>query len=399
MPGRSRDLPTDRASRQAKSSKASAVQPSRELRSAADDREELILRVARPLFLALGIGSSWLIGKAVVHFDGEALTKFETLKRESKATKGQRGTCLFPHANFLVVDKVIAGQDPIGWQDFYGVVVASAYRESGSAEFKLAVANTVEQLTTRESAEADDTKLKYLSKLEAANRKIATADDLHARCPDEDAKAALLAQVNSARAVRDALLAKQGAVVEAVHEKYSRIKVTRSAMDQRIARRKARAEAKAAELHTRQAAAGGAQQADGAAAIADVVTSTPVAARQPASPTVGFADLEEVDLAIKSELHLWVDDYPDDAAGNEKLDKVLTKAHKTTHKDLIAKLAISTLSAMVMEVTFSGRVVACVRALVAKDVASPATREQPGAGRPPPPPQAAMIDDVVLAEF
>lgn len=121
-------------------------------------------------------------GEAVVFFDGEALSIFEQLKRDSKPQRGKagQGKGLRPHANFSVVDAVTRGADPITWQDFFGPLVSHAYKKSDTVLYKTALGNTIEQLTALESAEVDEVPIRFAPKLAAANRKIATADNLRA---------------------------------------------------------------------------------------------------------------------------------------------------------------------------------------------------------------------------
>jgi Skp family chaperone for outer membrane proteins len=112
-------------------------------------------------------------------------------------------------------------------------------------------------------------------KLSKANQKIAIVDTLHARQEAGTAKKALAEELESKRAIRDALLTTEKKEIDEVNTKFDSIKETRALIDARKERLQKRADEKAQALHSRRAAAGDTTATDGAAAINAVNATTP----------------------------------------------------------------------------------------------------------------------------
>ena len=195
---------------------------------------------------------------------GEALTKFETIKRAgSPHTKGKDK---LKNANFSLP---LSGS-ALEWQDFWGTLLGWAYRQDAASDFKAVLANTIEQLD--ELAEKAEAKVrgKYDAKLKKSSTEIAKVDLAHVAAAAGPKKDGLAGQLESLRAARDGLLKEQSDELTALEARFDKMRETRGEMDAQKAAKVAKAKAAVEALHTRAAPAGGTSAEDATRALKEV---------------------------------------------------------------------------------------------------------------------------------
>lgn len=88
-------------------------------------------------------------GMFKVHLPAEALKAFETAKRATKSKTSGKGKAKvvtpMPYSNY----KLPLHGEIIGWQEFFGVLVAKVYKESDTAAFKILMSNSSDEIEVR----------------------------------------------------------------------------------------------------------------------------------------------------------------------------------------------------------------------------------------------------------
>ena len=229
-------------------------------------------------------------GMYIIYFPGTALEAFEKAKREVKSKESGKGknkiVTPMPYRNY----KLPTTGEVITWQDFFGTLIARAYKESDIAAFKIVTKHSSAEIEAMGKAKVREVQSKYEVKLERASTEIADCELKHEQAKDSAVKEALAKQLGSHRAARNALLAKQDEEITALELQYDGYKEMARTREKLIAEKNAKSQEAAAALFRRREAAGGATAEDGAAALAavagpsGVVPAPPTAEAQAAMP-------------------------------------------------------------------------------------------------------------------
>ena len=199
-----------------------------------------------------------------VQLDRDALLKFEEIKRAGNPNA--KGPARLKHSRFTLP---LSGP-ALNHSDFWNVLVGYAYRQAGSADFKLVSNNTKEQIEALACTEEAKVTGKFNAKIEAATRKVAKIDLAHSEAEPWPAKEGLAVQLQALRDARDGLVTQRSAAKEEVEAKYAKMLEVRAEMDAQKQALIDKAKKARDALFTRKEAAGGASATDGAAALARV---------------------------------------------------------------------------------------------------------------------------------
>ena len=199
-----------------------------------------------------------------VQLDRDALLKFEEIKRAGNPNA--KGPARLKHSRFTLP---LSGP-ALNHSDFWNVLVGYAYRQAGSADFKLVSNNTKEQIEALACTEEAKVTGKFTAKIEAATRKVAKIDLAHSEAEPGPAKEGLAVQLQALRDARDGLVTQRSAAKEEVEAKYAKMLEVRAEMDAQKQALIDKAKKARDALFTRKEAAGGASATDGAAALARV---------------------------------------------------------------------------------------------------------------------------------
>ena len=185
---------------------------------------------------------------------------------------------------------------PFAGSDFWNVSLGHCYRQHGSADFKIVLNSTKEELEVAKETAVNAVKAKFTVKIDKLTNKIGKVcmrppSNTHVRSPaapnspDAPTSAApqadtavaqaggdpsrfgLKRQLESLRASRDGNVSARDDEVEAVEIKYDRMLTLRVEMTLNKASKAAKAQRELDSLSARAAPAGGATPADGAAAL------------------------------------------------------------------------------------------------------------------------------------